>query len=59
MRTGLVGPVKSSVSWQLTPMQCIQFRWVKPMIEAGWEDLLAATHAGTLVSQTWKRAPVL
>jgi hypothetical protein len=36
-----------------------QFRWVKPMTEAGWEDLLAATPAGILVSQTWKRAPIL
>lgn len=35
------------------------FRWVKPMSDAGWEDLLAGTPAGALVSQTWKRAPVL
>lgn len=36
-----------------------QFRWVKPMTDSGWEDLLAGTPAGQLVSQTWKRAPVL
>lgn len=36
-----------------------QFRWVKPMTNAGWEGLLSGTPAGTLVSQTWKRAPVL
>ncbi|MFE2470576.1 hypothetical protein [Streptomyces mirabilis] len=36
-----------------------QFRWVKPMSAAGWETLLAGTPAGTLVSQTWNRAPVL
>ncbi|MER8009607.1 hypothetical protein [Streptomyces sp. NPDC094149] len=36
-----------------------QFRWVKPMSDAGWEDLLAGTPAGTLVSQTWKGAPTL
>lgn len=36
-----------------------QFRWIKPMSEAGWEDLLTGTPAGALVTQTWKRAPVL
>lgn len=36
-----------------------QFRWVKPMSDAGWEDLLRGTPAGILVSQTWKRAPTL
>ncbi|WP_327425329.1 hypothetical protein OG963_00095 [Streptomyces sp. NBC_01707] len=36
-----------------------QFRWIKPMSEAGWEELLAGTPAGALVTQTWKGAPVL
>lgn len=36
-----------------------EFRWVKKMEDAGWEDLLAGTPAGILVAQTWKRAPAL
>jgi len=35
------------------------FRWLKAMTDDGWEDLLAGTPAGTLVSQTWRRAPIL
>lgn len=36
-----------------------QLRWVKPMADAGWEDLLVGTPAGSLVSRTWNRAPDL
>ncbi|MBS2966681.1 hypothetical protein KGA66_26830 [Actinocrinis puniceicyclus] len=36
-----------------------KFRWIKPMTNAGWEELLVGTPAGTLVSQTWQRAPAL